>query len=361
MGKANLRWSLLLIMMLLGRFTPAQDRYFHPGHPTPPRGEELNRLAARPVVLFGPEQPLYLELTSGFDRLIGRGFDADYQEAVLEMRYDEHLGMGFDLRLRPRGNSRLKACRFPPLMLNFAGSRMHQPGLEDLDEIKLVSPCFDGEAYQRLVLREYLVYRLYQVISPFSFRVRLFRQTWLESSGTVVLEDSYGFFIEEEERLARRMDAEEIKEDDLGPADMDLPSLLRLAFFEYMVGNQDWSVRGRHNVKVFAPAQGGGYIPVPYDFDYTNLVNARYPSGGGPPPDIPPDPRLYKGPCADLDTVMEVLSPFREKEKELLEEVMGFEGLAEEDIDEMVEHIRSFMRLIDEPGRVKALMQNQCS
>ncbi len=51
-----------------------------------------------------------------------------------------------------------------------------------------------------------------------------------------------------------------------------------LAMFQYMIGNGDYSVTGRHNLRILAMATSGpsGFIPVPYDFDYTGLVNTHY-------------------------------------------------------------------------------------
>ena len=56
----------------------------------------------------------------------------------------------------------------------------------------------------------------------------------------------------------------------------------RAAMFEYLIGNLDWSMSAGppgdsccHNFKLFA-APGGTYLPVPYDFDFSGMVDAPY-------------------------------------------------------------------------------------
>ena len=59
-----------------------------------------------------------------------------------------------------------------------------------------------------------------------------------------------------------------------------------VAVFQYFIGNTDYSLQGRirgreccHNAKVFDV--GGELLSVPYDFDYSGLVNADY-AGANP-------------------------------------------------------------------------------
>ena len=50
----------------------------------------------------------------------------------------------------------------------------------------------------------------------------------------------------------------------------------QVSMFQYMIGNEDWSIEMMRNVKAFQSKEDGKYILVPYDFDFSGLVNASY-------------------------------------------------------------------------------------
>lgn len=87
----------------------------------------------------------------------------------------------------------------------------------------------------------------------------------------------------------------------------------RLAIFNYMVSNWDWSIPGQHNVKILLPisyAAGSLAIAVPYDFDNTGIVNAEY---AVPPPNVPIDnirQRLFWGLRRSKEVYREDLGEF---------------------------------------------------
>jgi hypothetical protein len=97
----------------------------------------------------------------------------------------------------------------------------------------------------------------------------------------------------------------------------------RIAVFEYMIGNRDWSARAGppgegccHNSRLIAPGPGGTFIPVPYDFDYAGLVDPPYavaPDGQGSVRD-----RRYQGYCVHNAQALAVAAEFRVKRAPLL-------------------------------------------
>jgi hypothetical protein len=99
------------------------------------------------------------------------------------------------------------------------------------------------------------------------------------------------------------------------------------ALFQHMIANHDWSMRAGpagdeccHNARMIAPARGvaAGAIPVPYDFDFSGLVNAPYA--------VPPDllkiknvrQRQYRGYCEHNNAVLGAAVQFRAKRPALL-------------------------------------------
>lgn len=54
----------------------------------------------------------------------------------------------------------------------------------------------------------------------------------------------------------------------------DRKTMTRVAIFEYMIGNTDWSVPNNHNIELVFSRDNPALMPyaVPYDFDYCGLV-----------------------------------------------------------------------------------------
>ncbi|HEY2726473.1 MAG TPA: hypothetical protein VGI61_04835, partial [Parafilimonas sp.] len=55
-----------------------------------------------------------------------------------------------------------------------------------------------------------------------------------------------------------------------------LDDFLKMAMFEYMIGNTDWSVQYLQNIKLIAKDSTQAPSTVPYDFDHAGIVNAPY-------------------------------------------------------------------------------------
>jgi len=59
------------------------------------------------------------------------------------------------------------------------------------------------------------------------------------------------------------------------PEQTDSTAFLKMAVFEYLIGNTDWSVQYQ-NIKLVATDSSAIPIAVPYDFDHAGLVNPPY-------------------------------------------------------------------------------------
>ena len=137
-----------------------------------------------------------------------------------------------------------------PFWLNIRKADVKNIHLQDVNGFKVVTKCQGSKAYNEYVLKEYLAYKIYNIISPISFRVRLIRMTYLDTGRKNKVTEGWAFLIEPEEMLAERLGGQVVKKDDLAialmqPGDMDLA-----AMFMYMIGNCDYSIVGRHNMKI---------------------------------------------------------------------------------------------------------------
>ena len=132
-------------------------------------------------------------------------------------------------------------------------------------------PC-KGDEY---VVREWLTYKLYNVITPNSFRARLVKVKLDDVTKGKTTDAFYGILLEEEKQMAKRnkMVAVDPK---LRPEQTQLEPFLSMAVFQYLIGNTDWSVQYLQNIKLIARDSVSIPITVPYDFDHAGIVNAPY-------------------------------------------------------------------------------------
>src|SRR4029453_16829498 len=149
------------------------------------------------------------------------------------------------IRLSPRGITRLRkeTCQFPPLRVDFTGAPPANSMFAGQRRLKLVTHCRPAEGHQQYVLLEYAAYRLYNLLTPYSFRARLAQVDYVEDSGKVFT-SRIGYFLEDIGDVARRNGMSEarvgarIPVSSLKPADA-----ARSAIFEYMISNLDWAMQ----------------------------------------------------------------------------------------------------------------------
>jgi len=238
-------------------------------------------------------------------------------------------GEAHDVQLAPRGITRLKrdVCQFPPLRVRLAVPAAPTSLLAGQRSLKLVTHCRGQASFQQNVLLEYAAYRLYNLITPASLRVRLAQIDYVEEDGRPMV-SRVGFFIEDIDDAARRIGLREVIAGHRVPtASLSPPEAARSALFQYMIANLDWSMRSGpvgdsccHNFKLAGATQSpdGVLVPMPYDFDFSGLVNAPYA--------VAPEGlrvssvrnRLYRGHCLHNAELPAAAAEFRAKRGALL-------------------------------------------
>lgn len=215
-------------------------------------------------------------------------------------------GVTYPIMLTPRGITRLKGdtCDFPPLRVEFTQAAPPGSLFHGQRKLKLVTHCKRAVEFQQKVLLEYSAYRLFNLITPESFRARLATIDYVDEAGRPFVTRA-GFFLEDFSDVAKRNGMSNAHLGSLVPlSQIDRAGGARFAVFEYMISNYDWSMRAApngeeccHNGRLMAATPGGVTIPVPYDFDYSGLVDAPYAT---PPEGFPIDhvrQRNYRGYC----------------------------------------------------------------
>ena len=227
--------------------------------------------------LFTNDQPLKLSLRFNMTEYTRKKSKEQYLKAILTYHVSDKDSINREIKLKSRGEFRNGFCDFPPIKLNFKNAEFKKGDQQKIEAIKLVTHCKYGN--EENLLKEYLIYKLYNVLTDNSFRVRLIDMEYINTYKVKKPLKSYAFLIEPMNLLSVRMNAVEVQSTKLGQKNMTPESMNRMAIFNYMIGNTDWSVPNQHNCKILSPLisdKPGFGVIVPYDFDYAGLVNADY-------------------------------------------------------------------------------------
>ncbi len=224
-----------------------------------------------------------------------RDEESEYYKASLHYQADQET-ISIPLRIKTRGHFRKISsnCKYPPLLLNFAKSNTPKGSVFwGQDKMKLVTPC-RGDQY---VINEYLVYKIYNLITPKSFKARLVKVIYEDTVKNKISDQYFGILIEEEAQMAERNLSKPIEKMGLYPQMTQKKDFLKMAVFEFMVGNTDWSVQYLQNIKLIVEDSTSLPTTVPYDFDHAGIVRAPY---AHPAPELKMSSTLerrYRGYC----------------------------------------------------------------
>ena len=216
---------------------------------------------------------------------------------------------------------------------------------------------------RNIVFKEYLIYKLYNVLTDSSFRVRLLRINYINTFKKSKPIRSYAFFIEPLDLMAERINSVPVEVLTLSQKNIVPEMMDRMAIFNYMIGNTDWSVPGQHNCKVLASLRTDrsdlGMI-VPYDFDYSGLVNATYavPAEGLGIESV--RQRIYLGACRSEEVYLNALKEFANKKESFYKVIREFPYLDERTKKDMVRYLDEFYSGFDKKTSIVYNLLNQC-
>ncbi|MBK8920049.1 MAG: hypothetical protein IPM81_00800 [Saprospirales bacterium] len=220
------------------------------------------------------EEASKLMLEINLEKLLKNRKNGEYQKAVLT----DASGRQFPVEVRTRGKFRRKRCEIPPVKLKFAKDSLLAFQLDTMNEIKLVLPCTADPGSDELIVREYVAYRMFEILSPeCSARARLIRLQ-LKGKEKKRAQKMLAMFVEHEEEISARQRCSIVKEWGVRPEQMNMDQVALMVLFQYMIGNMDWDISASRNVLLLQPHSDGKIIPVPFDFDFSGLVSAPYSS-----------------------------------------------------------------------------------
>jgi len=274
--------------------------------------------AAKPKPLFADNEPIHLTVKGPVGKL-PRGGSGE-QTAPGSITVQGATPETLPIKLSTRGITRRQAdvCSFPPLRVEFTGKPPATSLFKGQKRLKLVTHCQPQASFQQYVLLEYAAYRMYNLLTPVSFDVRLATIDYVDNNGRPVITRP-GYFIEDIDDAAKRNGLERLRtKDKLSIAQLNAHDAARFALFQYMIGNLDWAMTAGpagtdccHNSRPLGAAGAKANLtPTPYDFDFSGMVDAPYAT---PPATIKLANvriRKYRGYCRYNDATPAVAAEF---------------------------------------------------
>lgn len=303
---------------------------------------------------FLDDRLIEVSLTTDIKRLRTQKKVPTWQPCNITMRFSDTMVITEEIRVQPRGIYRKFNCDIAALMLNFKNPA--SPKLSPLKKLKLVGGCRMGSGNEDLLLKEYMGYKIYNLISIMSFRVRLLHISYNDSKQKYKPYSQYAFLIEDMTDLAARNNCVEVKKKVFARDGTDREQMTVVDLFQYMIGNTDWSIPNFHNVKLMVPKSDTFAKPyvVPYDFDYAGLVDAPYAIPNEHLPITKVTERYYKGFPRTIDELLKVLDIFKEKKEVIKFTVNNFSLLNTKVKSQMTRYLEEFYEIIDDRKLIRS-------
>lgn len=268
--------------------------------------------------LFKSDEVLSISLTGDVRELL-----ADRREKVrthtltLEYAGQDGKTVSIPVTMRTRGHFRKmqENCIYPPLLLQFSKTDAGASGVfSGYKKLKLVMPCLSDD----YVVREWMVYRLYNLLTPKSLKARLVSVEMNDVKKNKSKKPFYGILLEEEQHMAKRNKATVVETKLLKPEHTEKKDFLTMAVFQYLIGNTDWSVQFLQNIKLIAADPNAVPSAVAYDFDHSGLVNAPYAQPAAALQMTSVKERRYRGYCiANMQEFAEVVAKFNSLKEDI--------------------------------------------
>jgi hypothetical protein len=211
-------------------------------------------------------------------KLQGQRKNPSFQQGKITWHNADSTGdLTENIKVRLRGNYRRENCGLASLMVEFRDST-NKSKLKNLKNLKMVAPCGKGYEYEQLVIKEFLVYKIYNQLTDKSLRARLMQVTFKDVNGKMKPYTQFAFVIEPIDDLAKRNNCFEEDKRKIMTEETNRSHTTLVNIFQYMIGNTDWGIPVYHNIKMVIPIDSPNAAPyvIPYDFDYSGLVNAPY-------------------------------------------------------------------------------------
>ena len=341
-------------LKLVTIFTSLALAFASPGHA---------QKAATP--LFAADEPIHIVIQAPLSTITRNREGKDTISGTLTDPGGQSLSISLALRGITRRTS--EVCDFPPLRVNFTAPPPLNSLFAGQKKLKLVTHCRNTPSFQQYVLLEYAAYKMYNLMTPNSFRVRLANIDYRDANGRPII-SRIGYFLEDLSDVAHRNGMKVVHAGERIPVDYLTPAdAARYALFEHLIANHDWSMRAGpvgkdccHNAELVGLAAPGATIPIPYDFDFSGYVNAPYAT---PPSELDISnvrQRLYRGYCIHNASVIAAAKQMRALHPQIIGVLRQVPGLEPATQQRASAYLEKFFADIGSDADVGSKVLNRC-
>ena len=328
-------------------------------------GLPLSTPAAAQKALFESDDAIRIAIQAPLSPLIRNRESEQSIPGTLTEPNGQRLPIALELRGITRRTS--EVCDFPPLRVTFTAPPPANSLFAGQRRLKLVTHCRNSASFQQYLLLEYSAYRMYNLLTPHSFRARLATVDYSDEGGRPII-SRMGFFLEDLDDLAHRNGMNKIKAGDRIPlSDLSGPDAARYGLFQHMLGNHDWSMRagpvGRdccHNAELMGTLAPGQTVPVPYDFDFSGFVDAPYAT---PPAELSIGDvrqRLYRGYCVHNSDALAAARQFRAEQPRIVGVLAQIPGIEPKTRQRATNYLQGFFNDIGSDATLGSRVLNRC-
>ena len=312
--------------------------------------------------LFQVELPLEISLKASIKQIKKNTNDSTYLDKYFLYKGVDGEIDSLSFQLKSRGNFRFGFCYFPPLKIKIKKRQSNGTPFEGNKNLKLVLPCLTFDNKNDLILKEYLCYRFYELVTPYHFKTRLTNINFIETSKrkrkTFKL---LGFFVEDNKNAAKRNECKVIPKIKIRSKVLEPINTVRHDFFQFMIGNVDWSSGYQHNSNILMTSTNA-FIPLAYDFDMSGFVNAPYARENTPVMangDI--TNRVYRGFCRNRDIMHQVRKEYLNLEPSIFELLNSYRNqFSKIEYSKMENYLKSFYSLLHNDKLFERRILNRC-
>jgi len=300
--------------------------------------------------LYKNQSPLEIKLGYSNKDLNRNTDDTTFITTTMSYNHEKKWS-DIEVNLRARGNFRRNKCYFPPVKMKIKKNQYSETLFDGNKTMKLVLPCLIENENNDNVLQEFIAYKIYEKISPFHFKTRRVNIEFTEPKGKKTkMFQLKGFLIEDDKRVAKRHEGK-VMERFIHPMAMQHLTSVQNAFFQFLLGNTDFSVAYQHNGKLLYVDKE--IIPLPYDFDMTGWVNPSYATVNTTLGINSVKDRKYRGFKREQQYFDEVRDQFLNKKDMLMEMVASFESEFSDpkEFQNMVEFMGSFYEVLEDNSK----------
>lgn len=317
--------------------------------------------------LFDNDDTLNLVIEVPMRTLLGKAKENPVLPGYL--RYLDASGkeVSIAIELTTRGRSRLEYCDFPPLSITLNRDQLDSTVFAGQRKLKIGTHCRNGRKYVNYHEQEFGIYKAYNLLTDYSFRVRKLNITYRDSAKKRKDQLHPAFFIESDDEVAARLGMAVIKSPTIKVNQLNAGQTSIYSLFQYLIANTDWAItKGPgtedccHNGKVIGPpGTQENWVVLPYDFDQAGLINTEYalPAYGLGIRTV--RTRLYRGECRHQELLDETIALFNDQHDRIVASLVP-DSLTGATRKSALAYIQEFFSTINDAEKLNKQITSAC-